>query len=285
MTIEFELDGQQVGVAGGSSLLDALRTELGVTSVKDGFSPQGQCGCCTVLVDGQPRVACVTPASRVRGRSVVTVEGLPDVEVWAQAFCDAGASQCGFCTPGIILRLSALDDESRRRREAVDRALLAHLCRCTGWQTIREACVRVADRAPTDDRDVAGAERRAAIEGRCEQRVSPAVALGLGGFADDGAPPDALVALVGADGTWVVGESLAEARSAAASAARSYSLPSTTRRTRAVAPRSSTSAAWASALSAAISASSMAWASLRLVPRSSLSSPCASSSRNCVQGE
>ena len=95
------------------SLLDLLRDQCQLFSVKDGCSPQGQCGCCTVLVDGKPRVACVTPAKRVRGRQVVTVEGLPEQrrQKWGDAFCEAGGSQCGFCTPGIIMRLDGLVGE------------------------------------------------------------------------------------------------------------------------------------------------------------------------------
>src|SRR5580704_16361025 len=94
----------------GSSLLEVLRDRLGLRTAKDGCSPQGQCGCCTVLVDGQPRVACVTPARRVAGRSVTTLEGLPIGvrDAWADAFAACGASQCGFCTPGIIVRLAGL---------------------------------------------------------------------------------------------------------------------------------------------------------------------------------
>src|SRR5688572_33247071 len=110
-SLQLEVDGQQVEVVDlGTSLLDVLREQLGVRSAKDGCSPQGQCGCCTVLVDGQPRVACVTPARRVSGRSVTTVEGLAaaDRERWASAFCASGASQCGFCTPGIVCRLEGL---------------------------------------------------------------------------------------------------------------------------------------------------------------------------------
>src|SRR5437764_14616022 len=109
--LRFRLDGRDVEVADdGSSLLAVLRERLGVTSAKDGCSPQGQCGCCTVLVDGAPRVACVTPARRVAGREVVTAAGLAEDErrAWAEAFCATGASQCGFCTPGIIVRLAAL---------------------------------------------------------------------------------------------------------------------------------------------------------------------------------
>src|SRR5690349_17172849 len=100
-TISFELDGRAVEVADdGASLLEVLRDRLGERSPKDGCSPQGQCGCCTVWVDGSPRVACVTPARRVAGRRVTTLEGLdPAVRGrWADAFTAAGASQCGFCT-------------------------------------------------------------------------------------------------------------------------------------------------------------------------------------------
>src|SRR5262249_47205628 len=89
-------------VAAGESLLSVLRERLGITSPKDGCAPQGQCGCCTVLVDGDARVACVTPIERVAGHSVTTVEGLPEDlrDRLAGAFVSTGGSQCGFCTPG-----------------------------------------------------------------------------------------------------------------------------------------------------------------------------------------
>jgi ferredoxin len=93
--IQFVVDGQQVEVVdNGFSLLAALRAQLGVRSPKAGCNPQGQCGCCTVLVDGSPRVACVTPARRVAGRSITTVDGLPeaDRQLWADAFLAVGAS-------------------------------------------------------------------------------------------------------------------------------------------------------------------------------------------------
>ena len=194
----------------GWSLLDVLRERLGIRSVKDGCSPQGQCGCCTVLVDGAPRVACVTPARRVAGRHVVTLEGLPDADAWAGAFCAAGASQCGFCTPGIIVRLAG------RGATDVGQSLLAHLCRCTGWQTIAEAAaVAAVGTAPPATRDLEAAGRRAALEGHGRQRVAPGVAAGAGGFADVTAPANALVAVRAADGSWVVGETAPAARAAA----------------------------------------------------------------------
>ena len=224
--VSFTLDGRAVTVDGGGTLLDALREQLGIRSAKDGCSPQGQCGCCTVLVDGQPRVSCVTPVRRIEGRAVVTVDGLDAgvADGWARSFCDSGGSQCGFCTPGIVLRLEGLRTKSGAidDRAVVDRALAAHLCRCTGWQTIREAAVAVATAGgparvlANERRDPEAARQRATIEGGVAQRVGPDVALGRGGFADDTAPAGALVAVPDGDGGWAVGETLAEARTAAA---------------------------------------------------------------------
>jgi aerobic-type carbon monoxide dehydrogenase small subunit (CoxS/CutS family) len=217
------VDGRDVEVPDdGGSLLDILRERLGIRTVKDGCSPQGQCGCCTVLVDGEPRVACVTPARRVRGRSITTLDGLDPAERagWGGAFCATGGSQCGFCTPGIVMRLAALRARGTPSEDhgAVEHALLAHLCRCTGWRTILDAWS--AYRAPgtaarPPDRDLDAATRRAGIEGRTPQRVDPDVPLGRGGFADDTAPPAALVAVPDGSGGWAVGESLTEAGAAA----------------------------------------------------------------------
>ncbi len=213
--LRFEVDGRVVEVADdGASLMEVLRDRLGIRSVKDGCSPQGQCGCCTVWVDGRPRVSCVTPARRVAGRTVTTLTGLPG-EVrssWGDAFCAAGASQCGFCTPGIIMRLAARSDAGRDRSSCTN-ALAAHLCRCTGWQTILEAWDHYG--SGVGRRDWAAAARRAELEGGVPQQVAAAVALGEGGFADDTAPDEALVALLDGKGGWAVGETVAEARAVA----------------------------------------------------------------------
>src|SRR5579862_1526087 len=107
VAVPLVVDGREVCARDeGASLLEFLRDELGVRSAKDGCSPQGQCGCCTVLVEGAPRVACVTPVRRVAGRQVTTIAGMPEAGRWAEAFTAHGASQCGFCTPGIIVRLA-----------------------------------------------------------------------------------------------------------------------------------------------------------------------------------
>ena len=228
-TVSFRVDGVDVVVPDdGTSLLEVLRQRLGRRSPKDGCSPQGQCGCCTVWVDGSPRVACVTPARRVAGREVTTLDGLdPDVRRrWADAFTDAGASQCGFCTPGIIMRLAALEDRKGvADDDAVGRALLAHLCRCTGWRTIVDAGRRVHGAegpppalpppSPDAPRDLEAAARRATLEGGAPQRVGPDVACGGGGFAEDTAPADALVAVPDGRGGWAVGDTLPAARARA----------------------------------------------------------------------
>ncbi len=225
-TVAFVVDGTEVAVPDdGSSLLVALRDHLGVRSPKDGCSPQGQCGCCTVLVDGAPRVSCVTPVRRVAGRVITTVDGLDadDRDRWAEAFLATGASQCGFCTPGIVCRLEGLRAKGTAPDDhgAVDRALAAHLCRCTGWQTIGEAwAVAVAGAsgaagALEADRDLDAAGRRATIEGGTPQHVGADVVLGRAGFADDSAPEGALVAVPDGEGGWAVGETLTEARAAA----------------------------------------------------------------------
>ena len=217
--VDHDLDGTD------GTLLDALRA-LGVRSAKDGCAPQGQCGCCTVLVDGAPRVACVTPLRRVADREITTLEGL-ESEVrdrWADAFTQVGASQCGFCTPGITMRLEGLRSrtpDAAADRAAIDRALSAHLCRCTGWQTIVEAAALVSGADPVvgaGDRDPDAGARRATLELGAPQRVGRDVALGAAGFSSDTAPDGTLVALPSrsADGPeWVTGEDVAAARVAA----------------------------------------------------------------------
>lgn len=212
--IHLRVNGRDVEVHDvGASLLGALRDELGERAPKDGCSPQGQCGCCTVLVDGAPRVACVTPVRRVRGREITTPDALDDAGTWADAFCATGGSQCGFCTPGIVTRLSALRAKDPGADHAkVEQALLAHLCRCTGWRTILDAWDAYG--LPHPDRDLQAAAARATLEGGVPQRLDPDVAIGRGGFADDTAPPGALVAVLDPEGRWTLGESVAAARAA-----------------------------------------------------------------------
>ncbi len=110
--------------------------------MKDGCAPEGSCGACTVIVDGRAVVSCAQPAERAAGRSVVTQEGLDAAtrERWARAFVVAGASQCGFCSPGIVMKAEAmLAKEPSPTRQQITRALAGNLCRCTGYVKIIDA--------------------------------------------------------------------------------------------------------------------------------------------------
>ena len=143
-TIEFRLNGRTVSVsADHPHLLSALREELDITSAKDGCAPSGQCGCCTVLVNGKALVACVLALEKVAGKDVVTLEGFDSAERdrLASAFAVTGALQCGFCTPGILVRAKALIDQkgSRLTKRVTAGRLGAHLCRCTGYTKIFDA--------------------------------------------------------------------------------------------------------------------------------------------------
>ena len=148
-TIGLTVNGESVRVADDHPhLLSALREELGVTSPKDGCSPSGQCGCCTVLVNGKAVVSCQQPLAKVDGATVVTLEGLPDEERdrWSAAFAACGGLQCGFCIPGIVVRAKAQVDKkgTALTRADMSRHLGAHLCRCTGYVKVLDAIETVA---------------------------------------------------------------------------------------------------------------------------------------------
>ncbi len=148
-TVVFTLNGTEVTVRGDHPhLLAALREELDVLSPKDGCAPSGQCGCCTVLVDGKARVACQTPLDKAAGGEVTTLEGFEPAERdrLASAFAVCGALQCGFCTPGILVRTKNLLDQkgSDLTTETAAGRLGAHLCRCTGYTKIFDAIEMLA---------------------------------------------------------------------------------------------------------------------------------------------
>jgi selenium-dependent xanthine dehydrogenase len=146
--MDFTLNGEpaSVEVREGANLLELLREGCGVTSVKDGCAPEGSCGACTVLVEGKAVVSCAQPARRFAGKSIVTQEGLtPDQRrQWADCFVAAGASQCGFCSPGIVMKSeSLLAKNPDPSRDEVAKSLAGNLCRCTGYVKIIDA-VRLA---------------------------------------------------------------------------------------------------------------------------------------------
>jgi len=154
-TVALTVNGRAVRIQGEHPhLLSALREELDITSAKDGCSPSGQCGCCTVLVDGKVVVSCQQSLEKVAGKSITTLEGLPEDERrrFADAFSACGGLQCGFCIPGIVMRAKGQIDKkgAALTREEMSRHLGGNLCRCTGYVKVLDAIEAVAtDRIPT----------------------------------------------------------------------------------------------------------------------------------------
>ena len=160
----FTLNGNPTTVSyePGMDFLEVLRAACGVVSAKNGCAPEGACGCCAVLVDGQPVLACLRKPEHMAGRDVVTLEGLPEEmrRVLSEAFLMEGAVQCGFCIPGIVVRAAGLLEHNRTEdREAVAKSLDAHLCRCTGYARIIDA-IQTAGEAWNDHKQLPRDEPR-----------------------------------------------------------------------------------------------------------------------------
>ncbi len=151
MEVSFEFNGGPVTVTVKPhvTLLDMLRTELGVRSVKKGCE-QGECGACTLLLDGAPVASCLVLAPQVEGRFVTTLEGLeknPLMIDLREAFMENGAVQCGFCTPGMLMSAYALlRDNPHPSMDEVKRGIEGNICRCTGYTKIIEAILDAAER-------------------------------------------------------------------------------------------------------------------------------------------
>ena len=144
--MDFTLNGRAVTLDArhGATMLDVLREGCGLTSVKDGCAPEGMCGACTVLIEGRAVVSCAQPAERLGGKHVITQEGLTKQqrELWSDCFVAAGASQCGFCSPGIVMKAEALlEKDPEPSRERILKSLVGNLCRCTGYAKIVDAIV------------------------------------------------------------------------------------------------------------------------------------------------
>ncbi len=157
----FSVNGSPVVItAEHPHLLSALRDELNITSPKDGCSPSGQCGCCTVLIDGRAIVACQQSVESCRDREITTLEGLPESErqQFADAFAACGGLQCGFCIPGIVMRAhhQIAKKGAGLTRESMAPHLGAHLCRCTGYVKILDAIEAVAHNTPVEPPKVLG---------------------------------------------------------------------------------------------------------------------------------
>jgi len=141
----------QLEVAASDLLADVLRDRLGLTGTKIGCN-EGECGACTVLVEGQAVLSCLYPALKAQGQQVETVEGLAadgKSHVLQRAFMEAGAVQCGFCTPGMLMSAKALLDENPQPSEPeIKEAISGNLCRCTGYYQIIRA-IRMASEEGT----------------------------------------------------------------------------------------------------------------------------------------
>jgi aerobic carbon-monoxide dehydrogenase small subunit len=151
MTFRFTVNGDPVEVkaAGSRRLLDVLREDLALTGTKEGCG-EGECGACSVLVDGDVVDACLVPVSQAAGTSVRTVEGLaPDgaLDALQQAFLETGGAQCGICTPGMLMAGEAFLASGAEPSDAnIREAIAGNLCRCTGYTKIIEAIALAAER-------------------------------------------------------------------------------------------------------------------------------------------
>ena len=147
LTLQVNGEARTVAVDPHHTLLEVLREELGLTGTKHGCE-LGECGACTVLVDGIPILACLTLPALVGEAEVTTVEGLATGESLHHlqiAFAEEGAAQCGYCTPGMLLTAKALlDATARPTRDEIAHAISGNLCRCTGYTAIYEAIEKAA---------------------------------------------------------------------------------------------------------------------------------------------
>ncbi|WP_434688615.1 selenium-dependent xanthine dehydrogenase [Hungatella sp. SB206] len=180
------VNGTNVTVEEDRKLIDVLRNDLGLKSVKDGCS-EGACGTCTVLIDGKATKACVQKVSKMEGKSIVTVEGLSEreKEVFVYAFGEAGAVQCGFCIPGMVMCAKGLIDQNPDpTRDEAAFAIRGNICRCTGYKKIIDAILLAAKLFREDAKDL-----KAPVVDHIGQRAHrvdvPEKVLGYGEYVDD----------------------------------------------------------------------------------------------------
>jgi aerobic carbon-monoxide dehydrogenase small subunit len=151
VTLKVNGENRQADVPSAATLVELLRDHLGLTGTKVGCG-KGDCGACTVLIDGEPVNSCLVFAAQCEGREVVTIEGLSregQLDRIQRAFVDCGAVQCGFCTPGMIMSAYALlRSDPAPTREAAAEAISGNLCRCTGYVKIVEAILGASEAVP-----------------------------------------------------------------------------------------------------------------------------------------
>ena len=149
LRIDVNGESQQLLLPVHKTLLEVLREDMRLTGTKHGCE-LGECGTCTVLVDGRPELSCLLLPVQLEGRAITTIEGLAngsDLHPLQQSFAEIGAAQCGYCTPGILLTAkSLLTENTRPTRDEIREALAGNLCRCTGYTKILQAVELAAER-------------------------------------------------------------------------------------------------------------------------------------------
>ena len=154
--IDFTVNGErvQIEVSANARLVDVLRETLGLTGTKEGCGI-GECGACTVIVNGKAVCSCITLAAGLDGADVITIEGVSkngELDEIQQAILDHHALQCGFCTPGIVMSAKALlDANPNPTTEEIQQAIAGNLCRCTGYQQVIDAIADAAERRMTEE--------------------------------------------------------------------------------------------------------------------------------------
>ena len=193
--ITFELNGKVIQTDADKNLLVFLRKDMGIKSAKDGCS-EGACGACSVLVDGVSRRACTQSVQKLDGECVTTVEGLSEYEkqVYAYCFAKAGAVQCGFCIPGMVISAKALLDKNHApTKKEIAQALVGNICRCTGYKKIFEAILMAAEFF-RKHKEVPEHKSTGKIMEDVFRIDAYAKTLGTGEYVDDMALPDMVVA-------------------------------------------------------------------------------------------
>ena len=177
--MRFTLNGKRVRAAVHplKRLLDVLREDCALTGTKEGCG-EGECGACTVLVDGVPVNSCLVPAAQVDGARVTTIEGLGGRHALQRAFVEHGGAQCGICTPGMIMAAVALG--RKPTLEQMRTGLAGNLCRCTGYHQIIEA-VEAATKRPTEHRETPSVARASSVRASGEE---PRAGAGVGPRAE-----------------------------------------------------------------------------------------------------
>ncbi|MFT8395953.1 selenium-dependent xanthine dehydrogenase [Propionibacterium sp.] len=187
-TVTVNVNGRDYDVDGSRPLLHALRTRIGALSVKQGCDT-GSCGACTVIIDGKATKTCSRPAKAFAGKKIVTTEGLTDREkaIYCYAFGQAGAVQCGFCTPGLVMATKALLDKNPApTQQEIIKAIQFNICRCTGYQMVEKAIATAAPLAADDSLPIPErSDERWTVGDDSIRPDSDEKVLGTGKFADD----------------------------------------------------------------------------------------------------